>query len=147
MTTMIRLPRTPFDSFAHDPFFRGLFELAEGAAAPQTARTWYPALDLVDEDDKLVVHVEIPGMDAKDVQVTLQDDVLTVRGERKLDAQSKAKVLKREQVYGAWSRTVELPYRVQIEHVKAAYRNGVMTITLPKAEEHLGRSIPVEIVS
>lgn len=147
MTTMIRLPRTPFDSFAHDPFFRGLFELAEDAVAPQTARTWYPALDLVDEDDKLVVHVEIPGMDAKEVQVTLQDDVLTVRGERKLDVQSKAKVLKREQVYGAWSRTVELPYRVQIDRVKAVSKNGVMTITLPKAEEHLGRSIPVEIVS
>ena len=147
MTTLIRMPRTPFDSFAQDPFFRGLFELADEAVAPQTARTWYPAMDLVDEQDKLVVHVEIPGMDAKDVQVTLQDDVLTVRGERKLEGEPKGKVLKREQVYGAWSRTVELPYRVQIDRVKATYKNGVMTITLPKAEEHLGRSIPVEIES
>jgi len=104
-------------------------------------------LDLVDEDEKLVVHVEIPGMEAKDVQVTLQDDVLTVRGERKLEPSAKGKVLKREQVYGVWSRTVELPYRVQIDRVKAGYKNGVMTITLPKSEQHLGRSIPVEIES
>lgn len=147
MTTMIRMPRAPFDSFALDPFFRGLFELTEDAATPAPARTWYPALDLVDETDRLVVNVEIPGMDVKDVHVTLQDDVLTVRGERKLETSEKSKVLKREQVYGAWSRTVELPYRVQIDRVKASCKNGVMTITLPKAEEHLGRSIPVEIES
>ena len=145
MTTMIRMPCTPFDSLARDPFFRGLFERTDDAV-PQ-ARTWYPAMDLVDEDDKLVVHVEIPGMDVKDVHVTLQDDVLTVRGERKLEEPAKAKVLKREQVYGAWTRTVELPYRVQGERVKASYKNGVMTIVLPKAEEHVGRSIPVEIES
>jgi HSP20 family protein len=147
MTTMIRLPRTPFDSFASDPFFRGLFELADAAPANHGVRSWYPALDLVDADDKLVVHVEIPGMDAKDVQVSLQNDVLTVHGERKSEIADKAKVLKREQVFGEWTRTVELPYRVQNDRVKASAKNGVMTITLPKAEEHVGRSIPVEIES
>ena len=144
MNTIVRTPRF---SLELDPFFRELFGTVDSALATTKSRAWYPAMDLVDDDDKIVVRVEVPGMDAKDVQVTLQDDVLTVSGERKQDNDSKSKVLKREQIYGAFSRTVELPYRVQADKVKAQYRNGVMTITLPKAEEHIGRSIPVEIES
>src|SRR5262249_53869207 len=143
MTNLMLKPRFAFD---FDPFFRNLFDTIDGSTAP-SARTWYPAMDLVDENDKLVLHVEVPGLDAKDVQVSLQDDVITVRGERKSETERKGKVLKREQLYGAFTRTVELPYRVQSDKVKAQYKNGVMIITLPKAEEHVGRTIPVEIES
>lgn len=143
--TLVRLmPRTGLETLSRDPFFRGLFEALENTEAAEP-RAWYPSMDLVDDDDKLVVSVEVPGLEPKDVHVTLQDDVLTVSGERKYEVPAKGKVLKREQVYGNFSRTLELPYRVQADKVKAQYKNGVMTIALPKAEEHIGRSIPVEI--
>ena len=144
--TLVRLmPRTGLESLSRDPFFRGLFDALDNATEAAEPRAWYPPMDFVDDDDKLVVSVEVPGLEPKDVQVTLQDDVLTVSGERKFEAPVKGKVLKREQMYGNFTRTIELPYRVQADKVKAQYKNGVMTIALPKAEEHIGRSIPVEI--
>ncbi len=145
MTLVRFMPRTGLESLNRDPFFRGLYEALDNATAATEPRAWYPPMDLVDDDDKLVVSVQVPGLEPKDVHVTLQDDVLTVSGERKFEGPAKGKVLKSEQVYGKFTRTVELPYRVQADKVKAQYKNGVMTIALPKAEEHIGRSIPVEI--
>jgi HSP20 family protein len=137
-------PRTDLETYSRDPFFRGLWDLFDDRTAPAN-HVWYPAMDVVDEQDRLVVNVDLPGIDPKDVQVNLQNDVLTVHGERKHGPESNGKVLKREQVYGSFTRTLELPYRVQVDAVKAQYRNGVMSIALPKAEEHIGRQIPVEL--
>jgi len=138
-------PRSELDWFGRDPFFRRFFELAEEDLGGND-RTWHPLMDLVEEKDRLEVRLELPGIDPKDVQIQLQGDTLTVQGERKLDQENGAgKFLKREQVYGTFARSLQLPYRVQSDKVRAAYRNGVMTITLPKAEEHVGRQIPVEV--
>lgn len=132
------------DFFARDPFFRRLFEIANDRIAGDT---WYPALDLVEEKDRLVAHLEMPGVDPSEVQIQLQGDLLTIQGERKSETKSEqGKILKREQVVGTFTRTVQLPYSVQSDKVKASYRNGVMTIHLPKAAEHVGRQIPVEVV-
>jgi HSP20 family protein len=146
--TLIRWsPRTEMESFACDPFLRRFFagfDTVEGNAD----RPWYPRLDLVEEKDKLVAQVELPGVDPKDVQIHLQGDVLTVQGERKQERASQdTKLLKREHCYGSFTRTVQLPYRVQADKVTARYKDGVMTIALPKAEEFVGRQIPVEIAS
>jgi HSP20 family protein len=143
--TLIRwTPRTDLETYAQDPFFRGLWDMFDGRTQASDHR-WYPPMDVMDEQDRLVVNVELPGIDPKDVQVNLENDILTVHGERKHESESKGKVLKREQVYGTFTRTLELPYRVQADKVKAQYRNGVMSIVLPKAEEHVGRQITVEI--
>ena len=81
------------------------------------------------------------------MQIHLQDDLLTIQGDRKAETKSEdGKILKRERVVGPFTRSVQLPYRVQAEKVKATYRNGVMTVHLPKAEEQVGRQIPVEVV-
>ena len=136
-------PRDEIDVFAHDPFFRRFFDLVDENTSQ---RSWHPAIELIEEKERLVVHLEMPGVDPAAVQVQLQGDLLTVQGERKSEARSEhGRVLKSEHVVGAFTRSVQLPYRVQNDKVKAAYRNGVMTITLPKAEEHVGRQIPVEV--
>lgn len=146
--TLIRWrPRS--ESLLLDPFFARFDDLfGDGPTTNTTrARGWYPAMDLVEAKDKLVARLELPGVDPKTVQINLQGDVLTVSGTRE-DAQVENedhKVLKREHSYGAFQRTVELPYRVKAESVKATYKNGVMTIDLPKAEEYIGRQIPVEV--
>jgi HSP20 family protein len=135
-----------YTPFARDPFFRRFFDMLDDDEFFHSGRTWYPAMDLVDEKDRLVVHLEVPGVDAKDVQVQLQGDLLTIQGERQEDRSeaSDTRYLRREQTRGLFQRTLQLPYAVQADKVKAQYRNGIMTITLPKAEEHVGRQIPVQ---
>lgn len=130
-----------------DPFFSGFEDLFRDWPSLNGDRNWYPAMDLVDEKDRLLAHVELPGVDPKSVQVDLQGDTLTVSGSRDdvVRETKDGKVLKREHSYGAFRRAIELPYRVKVDGVKATYKNGVMTISLPKAEEHVGRQIPVEV--
>lgn len=146
--TLIRWrPRS--ESLLLDPFFArfdDLFRDWQSTQSPST-RNWYPAMDLVDEKDKLVARLELPGVDPKTVQINLQGDMLTVSGTREdlMVEKEDQKVLKREHSYGAFQRTVELPYRVKAESVKATYKNGVMTIDMPKAEEYVGRQIPIEV--
>jgi HSP20 family protein len=132
---------------ARDPFFRRLFGILDEVEPGLGPRAGLPALDLVEEKDRLVVRLELPGVDPKDVQVNLQDDILTVEGERKAESfdDSKGRYLKREQLYGSFHRTLQLPFHVRGDQVKAEMRHGVMTITLPKAEEHVGRQIPIQV--
>ena len=140
-------PRLELERVFGDPFFRQFFDLESGDEILGSAeRRWYPLMDLVEKPDRLLARLELPGVDPKNVQINLQGDTLVVQGERREEnEESKGKYLKREHIYGSFQRTVRLPYRVQADKVKAQYRNGVMTIELPKAEEHVGRQIPVEI--
>lgn len=138
-------PRVELESFKRDPFFHRFFDLVDDlTSTPDGA--WYPPTDLVEEKDKLVAHLEMPGIDPKNVRIDLQADLLTIQGERKQEeSDDHGKYLRREQCYGSFTRAIRLPYRVQADKVKAQYRNGIMTITLPKAEEYVGRQIPVEL--
>jgi HSP20 family protein len=146
MSALIRWnPRMEVDPFTRDPFFRRFFEIFdEGRDEP---RGWYPAMDLVEEKERFVARLELPGIDPKDVQVTLEGDNLLIRGERKAEREEKqeGKYLQREHVYGSFQRAVQLPHRVQADKVKASYRNGILSIEMPKAAEYVGRQIPVDI--
>lgn len=134
------------DSFFMDPFFSRFDELFREWSGETPEQTWHPAMDLEEEKDRLVARLELPGVDPKNVQINLQGDMLTVSGERKDQRESKeGKVLKREHIYGSFHRSLRLPYRVQSDKVTAEYKNGVMTISMPKAEEFVGRQIPVEV--
>lgn len=138
------------DLFLRDPFFQHfnerVNELLGGWAGEETERTWYPAMDLMEEKDRLVVRLDLPGVDPKAVEISLQGDLLTVSGERKDETESRdGKILKREHVYGSFQRTLQLPFRVLGDKVKASYEKGVMTISLPKVEAEVGRHIPVEV--
>jgi HSP20 family protein len=140
-------PRTELHTFGSDPFLRRFFDRIDADfLGGNGEHTWYPPLDLVEEKDRLLAHLELPGIDPESVQVTLQGDLLVIQGERKDEhEETQSKYLKREHAYGSFQRSVQLPYRVQADKVKAQYKNGIMTIVLPKAEESVGRQIPVEV--
>jgi HSP20 family protein len=134
-------PRDLETTFSWDPFFDRFFDLVkEGPAAGLN-----PALDLVEEKDRLIATVELPGVEPKNVEVNLQGDLLTIRGERKSESEEKkGSYLRREQSYGAFQRAVRLPYRVESSKVKASYENGILRIEMPKTDEVIGRRITVE---
>ena len=125
-----------FDSFFGRP--------ANAAAAP---RTWLPAVDMHETKDDLVLSVEVPGVSEKDVKVTINGDLLSIRGERRVDDEVKDRqYLHVERVYGQFERLVQLPMAVQADKVKATYRDGLLQITLPKAEELKPREIKIDIL-
>ena len=105
-----------------------------------------PSLDVVDEDKAFRVTVELPGMTDKDVAVTVDDRTLTIRGEKKEEKEKKDKdVFRRERAYGSF-RTIELPGDVDAAKIEAKFKDGVLTIELPKTKEAQERvkQIPVK---
>ncbi|HTO10322.1 MAG TPA: Hsp20/alpha crystallin family protein [Candidatus Binatia bacterium] len=115
-------------------------------SAPVT-RAWLPAVDMHETNDDLVLTVEVPGVREKDVTVSITGDLLSIKGERRWDDQTTdQQYLHTERVYGQFERLVQLPMAVQAEKVKATYRDGVLQITLPKAEELKPRQIKIDIL-
>lgn len=109
---------------------------------------WSPALDVFDDQESFVAQVELPGMKKDDIAVSLHDGVLTVSGERKHDSNTggqEGHAFRSERYFGKFQRSVTLPARVDSAKVKAAYQDGVLTITLPKAEEAKPRHIDVSV--
>ncbi len=107
---------------------------------------WMPAVDLVEKGDAFVANVELPGVSKEDVKITLQENVLTIRGEKKEEKESKDSNYHRlERSYGSFQRSFSLPAAVKADAVEAAYRDGILTITLPKAEEVKRRQIEVKV--
>jgi HSP20 family protein len=126
-----------------------LFDAVVGrpAAGPMTqGRPWMPAVDMHETMDNLVLRLELPGVREKDVTVSITGDLLSVKGERRWEDESKdQKFLHVERLYGQFERLIQLPMAVQADKVKAAYRDGVLEITLPKAEELKPREIKIDI--
>jgi len=92
-----------------------------------------PKVDLVETEKDIQVTAELPGMDEKDVEVTLTGDTLTLKGEKKTESEEKGKNVHRmERTHGAFQRTLVLPAEVQTDKVEAAFKKGVLTVTLPK---------------
>lgn len=107
---------------------------------------WAPALDAFEDKDKYVVSVELPGIKKEDIHVTVHDGVLTISGERKSEKDVKEGTVHRtERYYGKFSRSVSLPSVVQTDKVAAAYKDGVLSVEIPKAEEAKPKQIEVKI--
>ena len=111
---------------------------------PTRRRLAYPPLELTDEGDTVVVTAELPGVDKGEVELTVLGDTLTIAGEKKLPIDNSATYIRHERPHGKFRRLVDLPYSVAQDNIKASYRDGVLTITLPKAEEAKPRQIAVE---
>lgn len=95
----------------------------------------YPAIEITDKKDKLVVKAEIPGVDKKDIKVSLEGDILTIKGEVKKEEETKEKgYYYSERSYGTFQRSISLPYSVDKKKIDATYKDGVLTIELPKSE-------------
>ncbi|MGH8004831.1 MAG: Hsp20/alpha crystallin family protein [Limisphaerales bacterium] len=107
---------------------------------------WAPVVDVTETKDEVVVRAEVPGMVKEDLTVTLQDNVLTLRGEKKQEKEEKdASFHRMERGYGSFVRSFTLPTLVQADKVKAAYKDGVLTVTLPKAEEVKPKEISISV--
>ncbi len=105
-----------------------------------------PAVDIAEHKDNYLVRADLPGLRKEDVNVTLQDNFLTIRGEKKHETESKdANYYRRERVYGTFSRVIELPTSVDAKKIEASFKDGVLHITLPKSEEAKPKEIDVKV--
>jgi len=106
---------------------------------------WTPAVDVSETKDAFVVKAEVPGMAPEDLTVGLENGLLTIKGEKKVEKETKEEQYYRmERTYGAFARTVRLPATVDGSKVNAAFKNGLLTVTLPKAPGAKGTMIPVK---
>jgi len=124
-----------------------LFEapLTELARGTQLLSGWTPALDLHEDKDGFVVKMDLAGMKKEDIDVSLHDGSLSISGERKSeDTHENAEVYRAERFVGRFQRTVTLPAPVAADKIKAQYKDGVLTITLPKTEEAKPKRIDVK---
>jgi len=111
----------------------------------QTANAWGLALDVIENEDAFVVKASIPGINPDDLEITYNNDTLTIKGEIKVDdTVDEAAYHLRERRYGSFSRSLVLPYKVDAEAIDAAYNAGVLTLTLPKAEEVKPKRIAIK---
>jgi len=105
---------------------------------------WSPAVDMFEKNDHLVIKAELPGMGKKDINLDLKDGVLTLRGERKHENEvQNENFYRREMSYGKFVRTFRLPSDVDPEKIKAEFQNGLLTIEVPKPEQHKPKQITV----
>ncbi|MGC3957701.1 MAG: Hsp20/alpha crystallin family protein [Verrucomicrobiota bacterium] len=143
---------TPWTSFGRLSDLRDeidrLFEspLTELTRTSNLLSGWAPALDVYEDKDNYVVKAEVPGLKKEDIIVSLQDGTLSISGERKSETKhEEASVYRTERSFGRFQRTVALPTAVEADKVKAAYKDGILTITVPKAEEAKPKQIKVSV--
>jgi HSP20 family protein len=105
---------------------------------------WLPPVDIVEEADRLVFRAEIPGVRKDDIEVKVENGTLVLRGEKKQEKEFNSESAHRvERFYGTFSRSFSLPTSINVEKIEARYRDGVLELTLPKAEEAKARSIRI----
>lgn len=124
--------------------FRQVFGSSQQLAA-SPAGAFSPALDVEEDEERFILHVELPGVSADDVEVSLEENVLTIAGERRFYDDKEAEGFRRlERQFGRFHRAVRLPDRVDGDRVDASYRDGLLTISVPKAEDAKPRRIQVQ---
>ena len=127
-----------------------LFEesLFRGRAAESALTAWAPAVDIYETENELVVKADLPDMDPKDLDIRVENNVLTIHGERKFEKEvSEDKYLRVERSYGSFSRSFSLASTVNADAIKAEYKDGVLTLHAPKREEAKPKQIKVSVAS
>jgi len=140
---------SPFVDFESFPAGMRLFQDSVNRlfSEPNGHRPWVPPVDIQEAENELVVKADLPDLEMKDIDVRMENGTLTLRGERKFEAQKAEGGWHRvERSYGTFERAFTLPDTVNPEGVKADYKNGVLTVTLPKKEVAKPRQIKVNVV-
>lgn len=107
---------------------------------------WAPTVDVAETDENIIVTAELPGVKQNDVEISVVNDVLTLKGEKKEEKEIKKENYHRiERSYGSFQRSITLPTGVQADKAKATYKDGVLTITIPKVEEAKPKSIKINV--
>ena len=110
--------------------------------------TWAPAVDIYETENELVVKADLPDINEKDLDVRIENNTLTIRGERKFEKKvTEDNYLRVERTYGAFSRSFSLPNTVNSEAIKADYKNGVLTVELPKRAESKPKQVKINVTN
>src|SRR3954465_8625303 len=111
---------------------------------PSATTTWRPAVDIFETETEIVVKAELPGVDRKDIYLQLENNVLTVKGERRFEKETKEENYHRiERAYGGFSRAFSIPATVDEEKIRAEYKDGILKIALPKKEQVKPKQIQI----
>jgi HSP20 family protein len=142
--------RRPFEGFQSlrrlnsvldEAFANWPFQQENGSSITSS---WYPACDVFEDKDSVKIVAELPGVKPEDVKLSLEHNLLTIRGEKKQEAEEKSERIHRyERTYGAFERAFVLPNTVDGDKITAEYQNGVLTVVVPKVERARPREIPV----
>ncbi len=126
-----------------DEFFGERLPVWRSEEAPSA---WIPRVDISETDEEILVRADVPGMEKDDIKITLSDNVLTISGEKKVERDEKRENFHRvERVFGSFKRSFYIPTNVDPNKITASYKNGVLTIRLPKKEEAKPKEIPVQV--
>jgi HSP20 family protein len=126
--------------------FNNLFDAPVPNGGTSTARRWLPAMDLVETQDSFVLRADLPGLSESDVNIELEDNVLTISGERKGEHEERKEGYYRvERAFGSFSRSLTLPEGVHPEAIKAKFDRGVLEVTIPKPEERKPRKVAISV--
>jgi HSP20 family protein len=133
--TLRRLNSVLDEAFANWPFQQ---------ESGSITSSWYPACDVFEDKEAVKIVAELPGVKSEDVKLSLENNLLTIRGEKKQEAEERSERVHRyERSYGSFERAFVLPSTVDGDKISAQYQNGVLTILVPKAERARPREIPV----
>lgn len=131
-----------------DSFFSDLeefFETPFRTIREPEKYVWAVRVDMYDDGQNIVIKADIPGVEQKDIEISIKDRFLTIKGKREIKEEEKDKnYYKVERWYGEFQRTLQLPASVNIDQAKAVFKDGVLTITLPKAESEKEKKIKIE---
>jgi len=134
---------THFDPLANIRLFEDAFTRLFNE--PQTNRPWSPAVDIYETDNDLVVKADLPDVDLKDIDVRVENQTLTIAGERKFEKQDNVAGYHRiERSYGNFTRSFAVPNSFDTEKIAASFKNGVLSVSLPKKEAAKPRQIKIE---
>ena len=128
-----------------DRLQRGMERAFDSHSSDRT-RSHYPLMNVWADEKSALITAEIPGLTSDDIELNVLENTLTLSGERKTDIiPEDAKYHRQERSYGNFSRTIRLPYKMDVDNVEAVFTNGVLKVTLPRAEEDIPKKIKVDI--
>ncbi len=145
--TSENLPRRGFFSDDFDNLFEGFFRPMTRFPRDENG-SMMPAVDVIDEKNQYIVKAELPGVKRKDIDVSINNGVLTINAERRMEEESKdekGQVIRRESRYGSYVRSMTLDNTVDVKSVKADYKDGILKLVLPKSEEAKPQKIDVAV--
>ena len=136
----------PFPELDTLPGLRAFEDTMKRMFAEPNGRPWVPAVDIQETENELIFKADVPGLEMKDIEVRMENGALTIRGERKFEGEKSEGGWHRvERAYGTFERVFTVPETVDAEAVKAEYKNGILTVVLPKKEIAKPRQIKIQV--
>jgi len=135
-------------SLQRDPVINRLFDVLGSLNGDSAEASWVPPVDIFEDAEAIRILAEVPGVNPSDVKISLENNVLTIRGSKQQVAQERTdRVHRYERSYGTFERSFTLPATVDASNIKATYEQGVLTVTLPKVEKAKPRQIEVQVAT